>query len=315
MPERVFTLLVNPTSGGGMAHAHAGVVERALRAAGARVWMRPTEDVEHARQEAAAAVARALAEPDVEHVVVAAGGDGSVHLVLQAIGDSGVPMGVVPAGSGDDAARAWGLGRGEPHRMAEVLLTAPVTPVDLGRAEAADGTVTWFATVLAAGFDARVSERSLGMTGVPASVRYLLAVAGELRGFHPISYRLVLDGEPVDTDAMLVALGNSPSYGRGMLVCPQADPTDGRLDVVLLHPIPIPEFLRVFPRVYRGTHVSHPAVQVRRVAEATVHAPDVLAFADGEPVARLPLRVSAAKGVLRLVTAGVPPPRRVGVGP
>lgn len=312
MPERVFTLLVNPTSGGGRAHAHAGVVERALRAAGARILVRPTDDVAHARQEAAQAVARALAEPEVEHVVVAAGGDGSVHLLLQAVGESGVPIGVVPAGSGDDAARSWGLGRGEPHRMADILLTAPIVPVDLGRAETADGQVTWFATVLAAGFDARVSERSLRLTRVPPAVRYLVAVAGELRGFRPIGYRLVLDGEPVQTEAMLVALGNSPSYGSGMLVCPEADPTDGMLDVLLLRPIPIPEFLRVFPRVYRGTHLSHPAVQLRRVKEAEVSAPDVLAFADGEPVARLPLRVGVAHHALRVVTPGVRPPRRVG---
>jgi diacylglycerol kinase (ATP) len=195
--------------------------------------------------------------------------------------------------------------------MADILLTAPVATVDLGRAEGADGTVTWFATVLAAGFDARVSERALGLTRVPSAVRYLVAVVGELRGFQPIGYRLVLDGEPVGTNAMLVAMGNSPSYGSGMLVCPEADPADGMLDVLLLRPIPIPEFLRVFPRVYRGTHLTHPAVQVRRVKEAVVDAKDVLAFADGEPVGRLPLRVSARHRVLRVVTPGVPPPRRL----
>jgi diacylglycerol kinase (ATP) len=308
--ERAFTLLVNPTSGGGRAHAHAGVVERALRAAGAPVQVRPTLSLEQGRRAAADAVAAARADSTHEHVVVVAGGDGSVHTLLQAVGDSGVPIGVVPAGSGDDAARSWGLGRGEPHLMASHLLTAPVHEVDLGRVEAADGHVTWFATILAAGFDARVSERALRLERVPPTLRYLVALAAELRGFRPISYRLQLDGTPVDTDAMLVALANSPTYGSGMRVCPDAHPTDGQLDVLVLAPLPTSEFLRVFPRVYRGTHLSHPAVRVQRVRHAVIDAEGVLAFADGEPVARLPLRVSVAPRALRVVTPGVPAPAR-----
>lgn len=304
--ERAFTLLVNPTSGGGRAQQHAGVVERRLRRAGVPVHVRPSLSLAEGRAEAAEAVARAKADTGHEHVVVVAGGDGSVHTLLQAVGDSGVPIGVVPAGSGDDAARAWGLGRGEPHAVAEHLLHAPVQTVDLGRAEAADGTVTWFGTVLAAGFDARVSERALGLTRVPPAVRYLVAVVAELRGFRPLSYRLRLDGEPADTDAMLVALANSASYGSGMQVCPDAHPADGWLDVLVLEPLPTREFLRVFPRVYRGTHLSHPAVQVRRVQDAVVDAADVLAFADGEPVGRLPLRVSVAPATLRVVSPALP---------
>jgi diacylglycerol kinase (ATP) len=304
--DRAFTLLVNPASGGGRAHTHAGVVERALRAAGAPVQVWPTLTLAEGRRAAAQAVAHARADTTHEHVVVVAGGDGSVHTLLQAVAASGVPVGVVPAGSGDDAARSWGLGRGEPHQMASHLLHAPLHDVDLGWAEASDGTRTWFATVLAAGFDARVSERALRLERVPPTLRYLAAVVAELRGFRPISYRLRLDDDAVDTEAMLVALANSPSYGSGMRVCPDASPTDGRLDVLVLAPLPTPEFLRVFPRVYRGTHLSHAAVSVRRVTQAVVDADGVLAFADGEPVARLPLRVGVAPGALRVVSPGVP---------
>ncbi len=310
--ERFVTLLVNPGAGAGGARRHAGVVERMFRSAGASIEVRPTFSVSDARVQAAEAVARAQAEPEVEHVVAVAGGDGSVHTLLQQVGDSGVPIGVVPAGSGDDAARAWGLGRGEPHRVAEHLMHAPIAEVDLGRTETVDGTVTWFATVVAAGFDARVSERALDLGRVPPAVRYLVGVAAELRTFAPIGYRLLLDGVPLDTDAMLVAVANSPSYGSGMLVCPNADPADGLLDVLVLHPLPTAAFLRVFPRVYRGTHLSHPAVEVRRVQQVTIEAADVLAFADGEPVARLPLTVSVAPQALRVVTPGLPMPRGTG---
>jgi diacylglycerol kinase (ATP) len=266
--------------------------------------------VAQGRRAATQAVDAARSDDRHEHVVVVAGGDGSVHTLLQAVGESGVPIGVVPAGSGDDAARSWGLGRGEPHLMASHLLTAPVQAVDLGRAEAADGQVTWFATVLAAGFDARVSERALQLERVPPTLRYLVALAAELPGFRAIPYRLRLDGTRTHSDAMLVAVANAPTYGSGMRVCPDARPTDGQLDVLVLAPLPTREFVAVFPRVYRGTHLSHPAVRVHRVSEAVVDADDVLAFADGEPVARLPLRVTVAPGALRVVTPSLPAPAR-----
>jgi diacylglycerol kinase (ATP) len=312
---RSFTLVVNPAAGKGRGHHVAGIVERRLRAAGAEVGVLAAQGPEQALDWAHAAVERATeaaqadrAEPSPEHCLVAVGGDGTVHLALQAVQETGMPLGLVPAGSGDDAARAWGVPR-EPHQATEVLLGAPAVPVDLGRAEAGDGTVRWFATVVAAGFDAKVSERALRLPQLPSGVRYLAALGAELRALQPIEYRLALDGEAHQVQAMLVAIGNGASYGGGMLVCSGADPVDGLLDVLVLHPLPTAEFVRVFPKVYRGAHLTHRAVQMHRAAEVVVDAPNVVAFVDGEPLGPLPQRLSVRPGALRVLTSAVPRPR------
>lgn len=307
---RRLTLLVNPSAGGGRAHGHAGVVERRLRRAGASVAVRSAGSARELRDLADLAVADAQHDRDQgrAHAVVAVGGDGTVHTVLQAVGDTGVPLGVVAAGSGDDAARAWGLPRAEPDRAVEVLLHGRPRAVDLASARSDDERVFWFGTVVAAGFDARVSERALTLHRVPPLVRYLVAVVAELRQFRPLPYELVLDGETIRTEAMLVAVANSASYGGGMRVCPDARPDDGQLDVLVLDSLPTADFVRVFPRVYRGSHVSHPAVHVHRATEVRVAGNDVTAFADGEPLAGLPLTVTVRPRALHVLGGGVAVP-------
>lgn len=306
---RRLTLLVNPSAGGGRSHAHAGVVERRLRRAGASVRVQAAGSARGLRELADLAVSQAQHDGDQgqAHAVVAVGGDGTVHTVLQAVGDTGVPLGVVAAGSGDDAARAWGLPRAAPDRAAQVLLHGRPRAVDLASARSDDGHVFWVGTVVAAGFDARVSERALALHQVPPLLRYVVAVVAELRQFRPLPYELVLDGETIRTEAMLVAVANSASYGGGMRVCPDARPDDGLLDVLLLDSMPTADFVRVFPRVYRGTHVSHPAVHIRRASEVRIDGNDVTAFADGEPLAALPLTVQVRPSALHVLT-GVPVP-------
>lgn len=302
-PARRFTLLVNPTAGAGRSRRDAGIVERVLRSARADVEVLCAPDVDTALRwgrEAVTAPTRRTQDGS-EHCLVAVGGDGTVHLALQVIGGSDAVLGVVACGSGDDAARAWGLPRRAPQRSAQILLHAPSVPADLGLAESPDGTRRWFATVVATGFDAKVTQRSLRPTSLPGPLRYLSALLAELREFTALRYRLALDGEVADTDAMLVAVGNGPYYGGGMRVTPQADPADGLLDVLVLHPLPTAEFLRVFPRVYRGTHLSHPAVQLRRARVVDVDAPGVVAFADGERLGALPQRFTVHRGALRVV--------------
>ena len=95
---------------------------------------------------------------------------------------------------------------------------------------------------------------------------------------------------------MLVAVGNGPSYGGGMRVCPDADPADGLLDVVVVRALRIPAFLRVFPRVFAGTHVRHPAVEVLRARRVRLEAPGIVAYADGERVGPLPLDLRGGAG-------------------
>jgi diacylglycerol kinase (ATP) len=158
--------------------------------------------------------------------------------------------------------------------------------------------------VLGSGFDSMVNERANRMSWPSGRSRYNLAIVAELRTFRPVPYTLELDGEAWETEAMLVAVGNGPSYGGGMRVCPGARLDDGLLDITVLGPISKPEFLRVFPTVYKGTHVRHRAVTVRQAREVVLTSPGVTAYADGERVSELPVRCHAVPDAVHVFTAG-----------
>jgi diacylglycerol kinase (ATP) len=156
--------------------------------------------------------------------------------------------------------------------------------------------------VMCCGFDSRVNERANRRTWPPGMGRYLVAMVEELRSFRPIPFRVTFDGrEVVEREAMLVAVANTSSYGAGMRVCPDARPDDGLLDVMMLGAMSKTEFLRVFPSVYRGTHVTHRAVSVRRVRSVRLEAEDVVAYADGERVGPVPVDCEVRPGALRVI--------------
>ena len=155
--------------------------------------------------------------------------------------------------------------------------------------------------VLAAGFDAIVNERANQWRWPRGPMRYNLAVLRELPVFRPIPYVLELDGRRMETEAMLVAVGNGPAYGGGMRVTPDASFDDGLLDVLILHGISTLEFLRVFPRVFKGTHTSHPAVEIVRAATVRLEATGIVGYADGERFGALPMTLEAVPGALTVL--------------
>jgi diacylglycerol kinase (ATP) len=290
---RRIALLVNPVSGKGRGARLLAPVGDRLRSAGVDVDV----DVIVGRDadEAFDLVRTVVAgDPGVDGVV-AVGGDGLVNLAVQVVAGTAVPLGIIPAGSGNEVARALGIPRGDPLAAADLVLAGTTRAVDLGRA---DGR--WFAGVLGSGFDSMVNERANRMSWPTGRSRYNLAILAELRVFRPVPFVLELDGERWETEAMLVAVGNGSSYGGGMRVCPDARLDDGLLDVTVLGPISKPEFLRVFPSVYKGTHVHHRAVTVRRARTVVLSSPGVTAYADGERVAALPVRCDAVPAALQV---------------
>jgi diacylglycerol kinase (ATP) len=282
--SRRVALLVNPTAGKGKG-ARAGVVaSRRLRDLGQRVDVLVGTDA----VDAARLGHRAL-DGGADALAVV-GGDGMVHLALQILRNSpqtparSVPLGIIPSGSGNDFARAVGL---EPHdalAAADVVAAGSVRHVDLGRV---DGQ--WFGGVLSSGFDSRVNERANRMRWPRGYSRYNVAMLAELRVFRPLPFTLELDGVRTQTEAMLVAVGNGPSYGGGMRICPSATLSGGQFSVTILHAIGTAEFLRLFPRVYRGAHVTHPAVAVHKATTVRLESPQAVAYADGERVGSLPV--------------------------
>jgi diacylglycerol kinase (ATP) len=207
-------------------------------------------------------------------------------------------LGVIPAGGGNDAARNFGLPFADPLAAAAGLPTLRRRGIDLVRA--GERCVL---NAAGAGFDAEVSRRAnRGLSRAPGRVRYVTAVLAELVAGRPASFRLLLDGQAIETDAWLIAVANSRSYGGGMRIAPAALLDDGLLDVVIVSgELSKRGFLATFPKVFSGTHVAHPAVSVLRAARVDLEAERPLAVhVDGEPAGTVPvsLRVAGAIEVL-----------------
>ncbi|RQW82488.1 diacylglycerol kinase family protein, partial [Micromonospora globispora] len=256
----------------------------------------------HTPAEAEAACRGAVA--DGAGALVAVGGDGTVHRALQAVAGTAVPFGPVPAGTGNDFAVDTGF-PADPLAAVDVIATAlregRSRPVDLARMTGAEDGDRWYGAVLAAGFDAIVNERANRMRWPRGPRRYDLAILVELARLRPRRYTLRLDGEEQQVDAVLVAVGNAASYGGGMRICPDADPTDGLLDVVVGGRFDRRTLMRVKPRIYQGTHVEHPLVRSYRARTVELAAEGITTYADGERALDLPVRIIAVPRAVRLL--------------
>ncbi|MEU9759390.1 diacylglycerol kinase [Streptomyces sp. NPDC047987] len=294
------TLFVNPTAGRGRGARAAQPAASALRDAGFSVRTVVGEGADDALRRARAAVAGGTG------ALIAVGGDGMMSLALQAVAGTTTPLGVVAAGTGNDFARALGVPVQDPAAAgwlaAEALKSGGVREIDLGRVGD-----RWFGSVLASGFDSRVNDRGNRMRFVGGRFTYDLAILAELAAFRPIPYRLRLDGGPVrEIEATLVAVGNGTSYGGGMRICAQAVLDDGLFDVTVVGNCSRATLLKVFPRVYRGTHLGHPAVTVYRASSVELAAAGVTAYADGEPLGALPLTATCVAGAVGVLAPGSP---------
>ena len=180
--------------------------------------------------------------------------------------------------------------------VAERLADGRIRNVDLARSGA-----KYFVTVMAAGFDAIVNERANRMTWPKGQMRYNIATLAELRTFRPLAYTLDLDGEQRRLDAMLVAIGNGPSFGGGLRITEGALLDDGLLDVVIIKPMSKAGLVRTYPKLFKGTHVTHPQYEHHRVRSVTVAAAGIVAYADGERFGALPVTVECVPGALNVL--------------
>ena len=163
-------------------------------------------------------------------------------------------------------------------------------------------TEKWFGTVMAAGFDSLVSDRTNRMRWPHGRMRYNLAMIAELSKLRLLPFRLVLDGErEIVADLTLAAFGNTKSYGGGMLICPTADHADGLLDITMVHSASRTKLVRLFPTVFKGTHIHLDEVKTDRAKTVTVESPGINAYADGEFAMPLPVEVSAVSGALKIL--------------
>jgi diacylglycerol kinase (ATP) len=287
---REIALLTNPHAGRGRGTRTAACALPRLKEAGLKVRSLVGRDGDEARELAERAV-----HDGVEALVVV-GGDGMVHLAVQALAGTDTSLGIIPAGTGNDVARYLGISRADPEVAAGVVVGGKTRRIDLARCGA-----THFVTVMAAGFDAKVNERANKMHWPRGQMRYNLATLAELRVFEPLSYTLDLDGEVRRVDAMLVAIGNGPSFGGGLRITHGAEIDDGLLDVVIIKKLTKLDLIRTYPKLYSGRHTEHPQYEHHLVRSVTVAAPGVVAYADGERVGALPLTVDVQPKALQVL--------------
>ncbi|MGN0062960.1 MAG: diacylglycerol kinase family protein, partial [Nocardioides sp.] len=212
---------------------------------------------------------------------------------LQVVGGTSTPLGIIPCGTGNDVAQYLDLPRKDPLAAADRVIAGRTSTIDLARAGS-----TWFATVMAAGFDAIVNERANQMTWPSGQMRYNIATLAELRTFRPLRYTLELDGETVEATAMLVAVGNGRSFGGGLRIAEGASLHDGLLDVVVISEMGKGRLVKLYPRLFKGTHTTAPEYARHQVRRVTVASAGIVAYADGERLGPLPITVEAVPDAL-----------------
>jgi diacylglycerol kinase (ATP) len=287
-------LVINPAAGGGLTAKVVGELVDHLRA------VCEVRTVIATSAEGTETAARRAVADEVD-VLAVVGGDGIAHLAVQACAESETALAVIPAGTGNDLARGLGIPL-EPiaaaKATAEAIGCESRRRIDLGKVA---GT-GWFSTVLCAGFDAATNARANRMRWPRGQRRYDLATALELISLRQMPLLVQTEDRVLDVRATLVALGNTPYYGGGIPVCPGADPGDGAFDITVVGEVSRRELLRILSTVRSGGHVAHPAVTTLRASTVRLGGDNGwLAFADGEPQARLPLTVRNVPGALEVV--------------
>jgi len=294
MPTAPVVVVANPSAGRGKAGRLIGSVGRRLHEAGIDHEVRVSSSADDLE-----ARAREAAEEGTK-VVAVLGGDGSVGLAANGLLGTGAALAILPSGTADDFASSIGL-----HKLdaaVRAIADANVVPIDVVRVTAG-ATTRHYVALAGCGFDSEVNEAAnamrikLGGTGT-----YVAALVKTLSRFTPAGFRIELDDEVVEGPHMLVVVGNSISYGGGMKVTPDASIVDGVLDVCLLRAMSKAAFVRAFPRVFRGTHVNHPAVRMARATQVKVEADRrVMVYADGERVGPAPAVFEVLPGALPVI--------------
>ncbi|NEW40620.1 diacylglycerol kinase [Nocardia cyriacigeorgica] len=301
---RRVTVVTNALSGMGKGHDVAGAAIARLSECGIEVTEIRAPSAAESVRLVRAEISGPGPHPDA---VVCAGGDGLVSVMLDALAGTDTPIGLIPGGTGNDLAREFGIPNDDPVAAADVVLGGMARIIDLGLIDREDAAPMWFATVTGTGFDARVTLRANSMSWPKGPLRYTAAALVELAGRAATPYRIELsDGSAqpdtvVETDAMLVAIGNTRTYGGGMLVCPDAVVDDGLLDLTVVRAVSRLQMLRLLPALASGKRIDHPAVLHYRAQRVTLTAPGAPATADGEPVGTLPITLRAVPGALSIL--------------
>ncbi|MEY4476805.1 MAG: hypothetical protein RJA31_309 [Actinomycetota bacterium] len=279
---------INPSASQGKGrHVGTHLVE-ALRATGRRVDVYQADNYEHLEADARAAV-----EKGVDALIVV-GGDGTAQLGTNVCVGTDTPLGIMPSGTGNDTAQGiLELPLGDMDAAINRIigsLDKPTWKIDAGIMRWAGGE-RWFCSTMSAGFDALVNERVNHLSFPKGPSRYTVGMILELLKLKPIHYTVTIDGETTSEQAILTTIANNKQYGGGMLICPEAKPDDGLFDIMMVRPLSRLDFIRIYPKVFKGTHVADPRVVIRQGKKFRLDSPNLVGYSDGERIAPLPMDV------------------------
>jgi len=281
----MWLLLINPNSGNGRGEKVGRIVEEELAAL----------DVEYIDISANSAMqcqenlkSRLVSSQSFEGLFLV-GGDGTLNIAIQELVKTSLGVALIPAGTGNDFARTLNLNLKDPRQLISFYLSNKPALVDVGKVGE-----RYFVDVLSTGFDSMVNERANTMHRIKGRAKYNLSILLVLSTFKPKNYEFSIDGLSFESKAMLIAVSNGISYGGGMKVTPDAKIDDGFFDILILTPVSRFDFLRVFPKVFSGKHITHPAVKILRGKLVEINS-DAVAYADGERIGSLPIKASVVE--------------------
>jgi diacylglycerol kinase (ATP) len=290
-------LAVNPTAGGNNGAA-VGETVRSLLANSAHEVIELTGTT---FEDARAKITAAITSRQIDRLVLV-GGDGMAHLGVNVCANTTVAMAIVPAGTGNDSAGIFGMPMNDPAAATRLILDSLHTPKVIDAIEIVHSLgKTWAIGSASAGFDALVNARANKMSWPAGPMKYYLAMLLELASFKPIRYRSKIDGVAKEFEAMLCVVSNSGVFGGGMLVVPEASVTDGKLDLLILNKISRFKLVKIFPRVYKGTHVTDPAVELLKASKVEIAADGMPIYSDGEYVGQAPFAATVVPGALLVI--------------
>lgn len=291
-------VVANPESGRGKGARLIPQVDELLESMGLDYRLHVSETPDDPER-----LSRDAAE-DGAAIVVALGGDGHVGACANGVVGTSASLAIIPAGTGNDFARHLGLNRKDPLSAAR-LLASPVTRgIDLAFVDTPERG-RHYVNVAGAGFDSEVNAHANGVRMLSGTPKYIFSTFVTLARFTPGRFGVRVDGEDHSLPAMMIAVANATSYGGGMLVCPDAQVDDGLLDVCVIGEVSKWDFVRTFPKVFKGRHVDHPAVRMLRGEKVEISADrPFLVYADGELVGSTPATFTILPQSIRMVVPG-----------
>ena len=296
-------LIVNPTAGAGRTAKKWPYIKQLLKNKGLRFEHDITEAPGHAIELAKSAVKKGY------KLVVSVGGDGTINEIVNGIYAAGgikdIELGIIGTGTGSDYIRTIGISR---HYQVSChhLLNPIKKSVDLGMVEFINGgqsTKRIFANFAGLGFDAEVvrstTKKFKSLGGKPA---YLMGLFSTFATYKNHKIHLTIDGQKEDRKICTIVMSNGKYGGGSMLIAPEADPSDGLFEVLIIGDISKPDLLWSLPRIYRGTHLTHPKVTLKRAKEVVIYTDEKMSIqADGELIGEGPARFSVLPSALNLL--------------